>query len=102
MLGVEGVGVITAVGVGVTDMQAGDVVAYTCQLGSYAEEIILPAIRLVTLPPSIDPIFGASIMVSGMTTRFLLRTCFKVCLCSYAYFFRVVSRGFYVVMFGLT
>lgn len=76
--GVEGVGVITAVGVGVTDMQAGDVVAYTCKLGSYAEEIILPAIQLVPLPPSIDPIFGASIMVSGMTTRFLLRTCFKV------------------------
>ncbi|XP_047150764.1 quinone oxidoreductase 1 isoform X2 [Vigna umbellata] len=77
--GVEGVGVVTAVGVGVTDIQVGETVAYTCQpLGSYAEEHILLAKDLVPLPPSIDPIIGASIMSKGLTTRYLLQQCFKV------------------------
>ncbi|XP_014494169.1 uncharacterized protein LOC106756307 [Vigna radiata var. radiata] len=77
--GVEGVGVVTAVGVGVTDIQVGETVAYSCQpLGSYAEEHILPAKYLVPLPPSIDPIIGASIMSKGLTTRYLLLQCFKV------------------------
>ncbi|WVZ03814.1 hypothetical protein V8G54_024620 [Vigna mungo] len=78
--GVEGVGVVTAVGVGVTDIQVGETVAYSCQpLGSYAEEHILLAKDLVPLPPSIDPIIGASIMSKGLTTRYLLLQCFKVC-----------------------
>jgi len=80
MVGVEGVGVVIAVGVGVTDIQVGETVAYACQpLGSYAEEHILPASKLVPLPPSIDPIIGASIMSKGLTTRYLLQQCFKVC-----------------------
>eukprot|EP00256_Glycine_max_P051158 XP_014617041.1 uncharacterized protein LOC100791565 [Glycine max] len=77
--GVEGVGEVTAVGVGVTDMKVGDIVAYSCQpLGSYAEEHILPALQLVPLPPSIHPIVGASIMSKGLTTRYLLQQCFKI------------------------
>ncbi|KAK7310196.1 hypothetical protein RJT34_07541 [Clitoria ternatea] len=77
--GVEAVGLITAVGVGVTDFQVGDVVAYAGRpLGSYAEEQILPADKPVSLPPSSDPVIGASIMSKGMTTRFLLKRCFKV------------------------
>ncbi|XP_057455398.1 uncharacterized protein LOC130746711 isoform X3 [Lotus japonicus] len=47
-------------------------------LGSYAEEQILPANKLVSVPPKIDPIIEASIMSKGMTTRYLLRSCFKV------------------------
>ncbi|KAH1040772.1 hypothetical protein AAZX31_09G001100 [Glycine max] len=82
--GVEGVGEVTAVGVGVTDMKVGDIVAYSCQpLGSYAEEHILPALQLVPLPPSIHPIVGASIMSKGLTTRYLLQQCFKVCVYVY-------------------
>ncbi|KAK7325046.1 hypothetical protein VNO77_29087 [Canavalia gladiata] len=77
--GVEAVGVVTAVGVGVIDRQVGDVVAYAGRpLGSYAEEQILPADNVVPVPPSIDPIIGASIMSKGMTTHFLLQRCFKV------------------------
>ncbi|XP_020232595.1 uncharacterized protein LOC109812938 [Cajanus cajan] len=77
--GVEGVGVVTAIGVGVSDVQVGDVVAYSCQpLGSYAEQHIVPAIKLVPLPPSVDPIVGAAIMTKAMTTRYLLQSSFKV------------------------
>lgn len=76
----EAVGVVIAVGVGVTDLQVGDLVAYAGPppLGSYAEEQILPANKLVSVPPKLDPIIGASIMSKGMTTRYLLRSCFKV------------------------
>ena len=77
--GVEAVGVVIAVGAGVTSTQVGDLVAYAGRpLGSYAEEEILPADKVVPVPPSIDPVIGASIMSKGMTTRFLLQHCFKV------------------------
>ena len=79
MAGVEAVGVVTAVGPGLTDMQVGDIVAYAGRpLGSYAEELILPANKVVPVPPSIDPVIGASILSKGMTVQFLLRHCFKV------------------------
>jgi len=77
--GVEAVGVVTAVGPGLTGRQVGDLVAYAGRpMGSYAEEQILPANKVVPVPPSIDPIIAASVMSKGMTARFLLRQCFKV------------------------
>lgn len=75
----EAVGVVTAVGPGLTGRKVGDLVAYAgTPMGSYAEEQILPADKVVPVPCSIDPIVGASIMLKGMTARFLLRRCFKV------------------------
>jgi len=50
-------------------------------MGSYAEEQILPANKVVPVPSSIDPPVAASIMLKGMTTHFLLRRCFKVIFC---------------------
>ncbi|KAK7325045.1 hypothetical protein VNO77_29086 [Canavalia gladiata] len=77
--GMEAVGVVTAVGAGLTGRQVGDLVAYAGQpMGSYAEEQILPANKVVPVPPSIDPAVAASIMLKGMTAHFLLRRCFKV------------------------
>lgn len=77
--GVEAVGVVTAVGPGVSGRKVGDPVAYAGNpMGAYAEEQILPAVKAVPLPPSIDPIVAASIMVKGMTTWYLVRQCFKV------------------------
>ncbi|XP_043716452.1 2-haloacrylate reductase-like [Telopea speciosissima] len=77
--GMEAVGVVTAVGPGLTDRKVGDVVAYAgLPMGSYSEEQILPANVAVPVPPSIDPIIGASIMLKGMTAQFLVRRCFKV------------------------
>jgi NADPH:quinone reductase-like Zn-dependent oxidoreductase len=77
--GMEAVGIVTAVGSGPTGIQVGDLVGYAGQpMGSYAEEQILPANKVVPIPSSIDPAVAASIMLKGMTAQFLLRSCFKV------------------------
>ncbi|XP_075496008.1 uncharacterized protein LOC142533213 [Primulina tabacum] len=77
--GMEGVGIVTAVGPGLTGRKVGDLVAYAGNpMGSYAEEQILPADKVVPVPPSIDPATAASIMLKGMTAQFLVRRCFKV------------------------
>lgn len=75
----EAVGVVTAVGPGLTDRQVGDVVAYAGNpMGSYSEEQVLPASVVVPVPPSIDHKIAASIMLKGMTAYVLLRRCYKV------------------------
>ncbi|KAJ6801551.1 uncharacterized protein M6B38_139595 [Iris pallida] len=77
--GMEAVGVVTAVGPGLTGRKIGDVVAYAGNpMGSYAEEQILPASTVVPVPPSIDYKTAASIMLKGMTAHMLVRRCFKV------------------------
>ncbi|KAL6131819.1 hypothetical protein ACLB2K_070192 [Fragaria x ananassa] len=77
--GVEACGVVTAVGPGLTGRQVGDVVAFAGgATGSYVEEQILPANKVVPVPPSIDPTVAASLLLKGMTAQFLLRRCFKV------------------------
>lgn len=77
--GREAVGVVTAVGPGLTGRQVGDLVAYAGNpMGSYAEEQILPANQVVPFPSTIDPILGAALMLKGMTVQYLLRSCFKV------------------------
>ncbi|KAJ8752795.1 hypothetical protein K2173_008530 [Erythroxylum novogranatense] len=77
--GMEAVGEVVAVGPGTSNIKVGDVVAYAGNpMGSYAEEQILPADKVVPVPPSIDPIVGASVILKGMTAQVLLRRCFKV------------------------
>ncbi|KAI6696172.1 hypothetical protein NL676_016291 [Syzygium grande] len=77
--GMEAVGEVVAVGSGLTGRKVGDIVAYAGgPMGSYAEEQILPASKVVPVPPSIDPVTAASVMLKGMTAQFLLRRCFKV------------------------
>lgn len=77
--GMEAVGIVTAVGPGLTGRKVGDIVAYAGQpMGSYAEEQILPADKVVPVPSSIDPTIAASVLLKGMTTQFLVRRCFKV------------------------
>ncbi|XP_068634698.1 uncharacterized protein [Aristolochia californica] len=77
--GVEAVGVVTAVGPGLTGREVGDLVGYAGNpIGAYAEEQILPASAVVPVPSSISPIVAASVMLKGMTAQYLLRRCFKV------------------------
>jgi NADPH2:quinone reductase len=77
-LGSEGAGEVVAVGPGVTDFKVGDRGAYAGALGSYAEERVMPADRLVKLPDAIDYKTGAAMMLQGMTVRYLLRQTYKV------------------------
>ncbi len=76
-IGLEGAGVVETVGSAVTDLKAGDRVAYAGgPVGAYAEVRNIPADRLVTLPDAIDFKTGAAMMLQGMTAQYLLRrTC---------------------------
>ncbi|MBV5265931.1 quinone oxidoreductase family protein [Pinisolibacter aquiterrae] len=76
--GNEGAGTVVAVGEGVTSVAVGDRVAYVGPLGSYAEERLVPADRLVALPEGISFEIGAAAMLKGMTARYLLRRTFRV------------------------
>jgi NADPH2:quinone reductase len=71
VLGQEGAGTVTAVAPGVTGVKAGDKVAWTGILGSYAESHAVPADRLVALPAGVTTRQGAAIMLQGMTAHYL-------------------------------
>ena len=71
--GVEGAGVVEAVGEGVTSVKAGDRVAYAGPIGGYAEERLIDADRLVKLPDFIGTESAAAMMLQGMTAHMLLR-----------------------------
>jgi len=78
-IGVEGAGLVEAVGEGVNDLQAGDRVAYAGGApGSYSEVRLMPADRLVPLPPSISLEQGAAVMLKGLTAQYLLRSTYRV------------------------
>ena len=70
-LGEEGAGTVVAVGAGVTDVRAGDRVAWASVIGAYAEYAIVPAARLVALPRSVTAPQGAAVMLQGMTAHYL-------------------------------
>lgn len=76
--GMEGAGEVVAVGDGVTHVSVGDRVAYAGAIGSYAEERVAPADRMIKLPEGIDDRSGAAMMLKGMTASYLLRRTYKV------------------------
>ena len=78
IIGMEGAGTVEAVGPGVADIAVGDRVAYAGALGGYAEERLIAADRLVKLPDNIDFVTAASVMLQGMTARYLLRETYRV------------------------
>lgn len=76
--GVEGAGVVEAVGEGVAELEPGDRVAYAGPIGGYAEARLIAADRLVRLPPTIAFDQAAAMMLKGMTARMLIRTIYAV------------------------
>ena len=76
--GNEAAGVVEAVGSGVTDLKAGDRVAYTGLPGSYADVRIVPADRMVKLPQGISEETAASMMLKGLTVHYLIHTTYPV------------------------
>src|SRR5437868_13140403 len=61
--GVEGAGVVEAIGPDVTSVKAGDRVAYGGPVGSYAEVRLMPADRVVILPDAISFEQAAGLML---------------------------------------
>jgi NADPH2:quinone reductase len=76
VIGMEGAGIVDAVGDGVDDILVGDRVAYAGPLGAYAQRRVIRAERAVVLPAAISCEQAAAMMFQGMTAQYLLRrTC---------------------------
>ena len=76
--GTEGAGVIESVGPEIEGLKPGDRVGYAGPIGSYAEQRVIAADRLVKLPDSISTEQAAAIMLQGMTAEMLLRRVHQV------------------------
>jgi NADPH2:quinone reductase len=73
-LGMEGAGVIEAVGEGVTHLKAGDRAAYAANPpGSYCDVRVMPAMNVCQLPDAISFETGAAMMLKGLTAQYLLK-----------------------------
>ena len=77
-LGLEGAGVVDALGAGVTGVAKGARVAWTNVPGSYATHAVVPADRVVTLPAGITSQQGAAAMLQGMTAHYLAHATFPL------------------------
>ena len=73
VLGVEGAGIVEAVGAGVTTLSPGDRVAYAgAPVGGYATTRLLPEARAIRLPDGISTRLAAASMLRGLTAHMLL------------------------------
>ena len=73
-LGMEGAGVVEAVGDGVTHLKVGDRAAYASNPpGSYSEVRVMPAKCVCKLPDAISFETGAAMMLKGLTAQYLLK-----------------------------
>ena len=73
-LGMEGAGVVEAVGAGVTHLKVGDRAAYASNPpGSYSVSRVMPAKTVCKLPDAISFDTGAAMMLKGLTAQYLLR-----------------------------
>ena len=78
-LGLEGSGVVEAVGEGVSDFVPGDRVAYAGgPVGAYSQVRCMPAERLLKLPDALSFETAAAMMLQGLTSAYLLRRTYRV------------------------
>jgi NADPH2:quinone reductase len=79
--GLEGAGVVEAVGPGVTSLLPGDRVGYasaTHTIGAYTEARLFPAERAFKLPDDVSDVDVAALMYRGITVHGLIRQCYPV------------------------
>lgn len=76
--GVEGVGVVDAVGPDVEHVTPGERVAWAMHPGSYAGMAVVPAWRLVRIPDDVTSEVGAALMVQGMTAHYLVHSTYAL------------------------
>jgi NADPH2:quinone reductase len=77
-IGQEGAGVVEAIGPDVSEVKPGDRVAWSSVMGSYASHQIVPAARLVPVPPKLDLESAAAAMLQGMTAHYLTTDTFPL------------------------
>ncbi len=78
VLGLEGAGEVIAVGEGVDRFTSGDRVAWSGELGSYAEQHVVPADRAVSVPDGVETATAAAVMLQGMTAHYLACSTFPL------------------------
>ncbi len=76
--GNEAAGVVVKTAPGVTEVAAGDRVAYASSIGSYAGLAVVPAWKLVGLPKSVDAKTAAALMLQGMTAHYLAHSTYRL------------------------
>jgi len=76
--GQEGAGTVTAIGPQTKMVKAGDRVAWSGTLGSYAEYVAVPEEHLVPLPDSISDEQATAVMVHGLTAHYLVNDAHKL------------------------
>lgn len=77
-LGVEGGGVVDAVGAGDTPVQVGERVAFAMQQGTYAEYAVVPAWKLVPIPEGLSTEVAVAAMVQGLTAHYLTHSTYPL------------------------
>ena len=78
VIGMEGAGVVEAVGAGVKNFRRGNRVAYAPVLGAYSQKRNIAAASLVKVPKKIFDKEAAAMMLKGMTTEYLIRRTYRV------------------------
>jgi NADPH:quinone reductase len=76
--GLEGAGVVEAIGEGVTEVKVGDRVAYSSAPGAYSQASNVPAVKLIPLPKELSFEQGAAFPLQGMTAHYLLHEFYKL------------------------
>ena len=76
--GLEAAGTVEAVGAGVNDFSVGDRVAYSTQLGAYAEYAVVPAEKVVSVPDGVSLTDAAAVMLQGMTAHYLTHSTYPL------------------------
>lgn len=75
--GSEGAGAVSAVGEGVADVAVGDLVTWAMVPGTgYAEQVLVPADRVVPVPDGVTAEQAAAVMLQGMTAHYLVESTF--------------------------
>jgi NADPH:quinone reductase len=77
-LGLEGAGVVEAIGSGVSSLAVGARVAWCQAPGSYATHVAVPAERAVTIPDTVDDRQAAALLLQGMTAHYLCTDTFRL------------------------
>jgi NADPH2:quinone reductase len=76
--GAEGAGTVAAVGEGVTHLAVGDHVAWAGPGSSYAEQVAVPAKRVIAVPSGISSQVAAAAILQGMTAHYLSTSTYPV------------------------
>ena len=77
-LGLEGAGIVNAVGAGVSDLTEGDRVAWKSVEGSYAEQVVADVAEVVKIPSDVATKTAAAVMLQGLTSHYLVNSTYPI------------------------